>query len=296
MRRTQHEVRAEDGRLLLVEEAGLEQGCPILFNHGTPGSRCRDEEIAQKGVDKGFRHVSYSRPGYEGSDRHAGRRIVDSAHDARAIVDQLGLEEGFVVGESGGGPYALAQAASLPEWTRGVAVIGGPAPFGAEGLDWWEGTAKGNREEFEAMIAGDAAGLAFLEARLEKIEAARDLPQLNEALGDLYTDSDLRSLAREGLKDEVMQAWKRIAASGLWGWFDDDKALLGDWGFGLGTVQAPVAVWHGEDDRAVPVAHGKWVAGHLPNANFHPIRNEGHSSFLDHYSEVLDDLIASSAT
>jgi pimeloyl-ACP methyl ester carboxylesterase len=291
MERTQHEVRTAEGHLLLVEVAGPEQGDVVIFHHGTPGSRFRDEEMIDIGADKGLRHVSYSRPGYEGSDRQAGRRVVDCAHDVRAIVDQLGLESGFVVGESGGGPHALAQAASLSGWTLGVAVTVGPAPFEAEGLSWLDGMAPGNREEFEAMMISDAAGQAFLEARIEKLKAARDLRQITEALGDLYTDEDLRSLEKEGVEEYVLDTWSRAATSGLWGWFDDGKAILGDWGFDLDQVKAPVAVWHGEDDRAVPVAHGRWVADHLPNAIFHPLRGEGHSSFFDHYAKVLDDLM-----
>jgi pimeloyl-ACP methyl ester carboxylesterase len=296
VRRTQHEVRAEDGRLLLVEVAGPDQGDAIFFHHGTPGSRFRDDEMIEVGAERGLRHVSYSRPGYEGSDRQAGRGIVNCAGDARAIVEQLGLDDGYVVGESGGGPYALAQAASLPGWVRAVAVIVGPAPYGAEELDWFEGMAKANRVEFDALMAGDAAWLAFLETRLGKIRAAGDLRQLYGTLDDLFTDADLQSLEREGLEDEVMLAWRRIATSGFWGWFDDGKAALESWGFELGQVEAPVAVWHGEDDRAVPVGHGRWVADHLPNATFHPLPGEGHSSSLDHYGSTLDDLIASSGT
>lgn len=293
MLRTQHEVRTEDGRLLLVEVAGPERGDVVFWHHGTPGSRCRDRELLDAGAGRGLRHVSYSRPGYEGSDRLAGRGIADCAGDVEAIVDQLELDSGLVVGESGGCPYALVQAASMPEWTRAAAVIVGPAPFGAEGLDWFAGMAKGNQVEFRTLMAGDAAWRPYLEDRLEKIKAAGDLRQLFEALDadDVLTDADLQSLERDGLKDEVMLAWKRIAATGLWGWFDDGKALLADWEFGFDEVEAPVAVWHGEDDPAVPVAHGKWVADRLPNATLHLLRGEGHSSPMDHYGEILDDLL-----
>lgn len=295
MLRTQHEVRTADGSLLVVEVGGPGQGDVVFWHHGIPGSRFRDRELLEVGAARGLRHVSYSRPGYEGSDRQAGRGIVDCARDVRAIVDQLGLDSGFVVGESGGGPHALAQAASLPEWTRAVAVIVGPAPYEAKGLDWFAGMAEGNRVEFGAMMAGDAEWLAFLKARLGKIGAAGDLRQLFEALegDDLFTDADFQSLERDGLQDEVMLAWKRIAASGLWGWFDDGKALFRDWGFGLDEVDAPVAVWHGADDRAVPVTHAKWVADNLSNAALHLLCGEGHGSSMDRYGEILDHLLAS---
>ncbi len=293
MLRTQHEVRTTDGRLLLVEVAGPERGVPVFFHHGTPGSRYRDGEMTQAGVARGLCSVSYSRPGYEGSDRLAGRRIVDCVEDVRAIVAQLGLERGFVVGESGGGPHALAHAALLPEWVRGVTVVVGTAPFEAEGLDWFEGMARGNREEFDAVMAGEDEGLALLEAKLEEVRAAENPQQLSEAQGDLLTDADRRSLQRKELEDDLMLIWRRIAAGGPWGWFDDGRALLGGWGFDLDKVEAPVSVWHGEDDRTVSVAHGRWVADHLPKATLHLLPGEGHSSLMDHYGEILDDLLAS---
>ena len=44
-----------------------------------------------------------------------------------------------------------------------------------------------------------------------------------------------------------------------------DMALLGQpWGFDLQAVDLPVALWHGERDRNVPVAHGRYLAGAVP--------------------------------
>ena len=43
------------------------------------------------------------------------------------------------MGHSGGGPYALACGALLPERVLGVVCLSGLAPFRAEGLDWFAG-------------------------------------------------------------------------------------------------------------------------------------------------------------
>jgi pimeloyl-ACP methyl ester carboxylesterase len=59
-------------------------------------------------------------------------RAQTFAEDLAALADGLGLRAFFVVGVSGGGPYALAAAAHLPPGrVRGVLTISSPAPAGA---------------------------------------------------------------------------------------------------------------------------------------------------------------------
>lgn len=81
----------------------------------------------------------------------------------------------------------------------------------------------------------------------------------------------------------------------MWGWFDDDAAFLKDWGFELGSLERPVSIWHGSEDRFVPPSHGGWLAGHVPDARAHLLADEGHLSIaVGRYGEVLDDLLAAS--
>ena len=53
------------------------------------------------------------------------------AEDLTALADGLGVRSFFVVGVSGGGPYALAAAHYLPPGrVRGVLTISLPSPAG----------------------------------------------------------------------------------------------------------------------------------------------------------------------
>jgi hypothetical protein len=61
------------------------------------------------------------------------------------------------------------------------------------------------------------------------------------------------------IANETREALRR----GFWGWFDDDVAILGDWGFDLGRIEVPVRIWRGRDDRFVSVSHGEWLAEHI---------------------------------
>ena len=69
----------------------------------------------------------------------------------------LGIDRFAVTGHSSGGSHALACAALLPERVLGVVSVAGMAPFGAEGLDWFEGFGPGGVARLHAAAAGRAA-------------------------------------------------------------------------------------------------------------------------------------------
>ncbi|MGH8915091.1 MAG: alpha/beta fold hydrolase, partial [Acidimicrobiia bacterium] len=114
-----------DGRLLAWEEAGDPDGAPILFCHGSPGSRLQ-RRVFMNDLS-GVRMITPDRPGCGRSDYQPGRRIGDWVEDATALVEHLGLSELGVLGFSGGTPYAIAAAASdLP--IRALGIVSGDAP------------------------------------------------------------------------------------------------------------------------------------------------------------------------
>jgi pimeloyl-ACP methyl ester carboxylesterase len=267
-------VVTPDGRRLAVEVAGPEDGDVVVYHTGTPGAGSLYTPLLEAGAERGLRHVSYARPGYGGSDRQPGRTIADCAHDVAAIADALGVERFYTTGHSGGGPHALACAAMLPDRVSSAATTAGVAPFDAEGLDWLAGMGQENLDEFAAQEAGDSQLQAFLERSAEEFGSLSG-DQVIAALGDLISEA-LRN--------------------GIWGWFDDDKATVADWGFDLAGIEAPVTIWQGEEDRMVPFAHGKWLADHVSGAKARLLAGEGHLSLeVGSYGAVLDDLVASRA-
>src|ERR1044072_4160236 len=106
-------VAAADGRKLTIAEWGDPDGFPGFSLHGTPGSRFAGQADASAYADVGARVIMYDRPGYGGSDRVPGRRVVDSVADVSAIADSLGIERFAVSGVSWGGPHSLGVAARL---------------------------------------------------------------------------------------------------------------------------------------------------------------------------------------
>jgi pimeloyl-ACP methyl ester carboxylesterase len=289
------EVTAADGRTLEAVVEGPADGTLVVSHHGTPGSASEfwPPHVTEAAV-RGLRLASYSRPGGAGSERRPGRNVADCAADAAAVADHLEARRFYVVGGSGGGPHALACAALLPDRVIAAATIASVAPFHAEGLDWSDGMGEENLDEFAAAQAGPEELEAFMErwaTELRKITGE----QVLDSLGDLVSEPDAAVLTGE-YADFAAVSIRDAMRSGIWGWFDDDIALLGDWGFGLGEIDVPVDLWHGDDDRFVPQAHGGWLADHVEGANAHLLEGHGHLSLaVAHFGEILDELVAVSA-
>lgn len=287
----QTKVPVIDGRELEVVLYGPEDGVPIVVHHGTPGVAGLFNSLVEAGAERDIRQITYSRPGYGGSTRQPGRSVMDCAADVLAIADALGYERFHSLGGSGGAPHSIACAALLPDRVISAAAIATPAPLDAEGLDWTAGMGAENIAEIAAVRAGDQALQEYLEreaAAMDGVSAA----EIAAVLGDVVCEADRRVITgayAEWLADECSKS----LAAGVWGWFDDDRALFRDWGFGLREIGAPLTLWHGEEDRFVPVAHGEWMAART-GAKAELRRGEGHISLaVSSYGEILDGLLES---
>ena len=270
---------------------GPDDGTPVFSLHGTPGAAGVYPALVEAATQRGVRLVSYSRPGYSESPRREGRSVADCAPDVNSVADDLGLGRFHVVGGSGGGPHALACAALLGDRVISAASVAGGAPYGAEGLDWMDGMAKENLEEFDAAIAGPDELRAFLEREAAYMTGTAG-EEVVEELGDLISEPD-RKLITGPFGEYMGRQLKRALANGIWGWFDDDVAFVTDWGFSLSSISVPVTIWHGGLDKFVPPAHGEWLAAHVPGARAHLIGDEGHVSLaVGRFGEILDDLLA----
>lgn len=282
-------LETPDGRELAVEEVGDLKGMPVFVLHGTPGSRLsgRHPDLARVRA-AGLRVITYDRPGYGRSSRHRGRSVVDCVSDVALIADALEIESFAVTGGSGGGPHALAVGARLPERVTRVGCEVSPAPYDAPELDWPAGMDPTNVRELEWALTGEDTL-----ARELRREAQRILDQLDDDDPTaLFSEVDLSGSDRAVLADarvrQQMSASTREAlAPGVWGWVDDDLALVKPWGFGLAELQVPVEIRYGATDVLVPSSHGEWLAAHTPHAVVSIDDRAGHLTTPDQRLERL---------
>jgi pimeloyl-ACP methyl ester carboxylesterase len=274
-----------DGRSLGVVEAGDANGPAVFALHGTPGSRLLWHGLIEDAEARGIRLVGYDRPGYGGSDPQPGRRVADAAGDVAAIADALGLDRLAVEGGSGGGPHALACATLLPERVVATACLAGVAPYPADGLDWLEGMGQDNLDEFAATLEGREPLERYLRDQADAMLAAE--PQaLADALRSLLSPPDAAILTGE-VAEFLHEATQMGIGERLDGWIDDDFVFLEPWGFELEDIRTPVKLWHGAQDRFVPLAHGEWLAEHIPGVEAHLSEQDGHLTIqLERIGEV----------
>jgi pimeloyl-ACP methyl ester carboxylesterase len=268
---------APDGRTLTYAEWGDPGGFPVFSLHGTPGSRFGRHYDESKYTEAGARVITYDRPGYGGSDRHRGRRVVDCVDDVAALADHLGFEQFAIIGGSGGGPHALAVAARLPSRVRRATCAVGLVPYDTRDFDFFEGMDPQNVQEFGWALAGEDVLVPELEREAAEMldRIARDPAKV---LGDEWDlpEADRAELARPERHDVIRHQMGEAFSNGVWGWVDDDLCFLQPWGFDVAEIDIPTRVVYGTTDVLVPRGHGEWLARHVPRAEVIVEHDQGH--------------------
>ena len=278
-----------DGRELCVEMAGDPRGTPILVHYGTPNSRHLYGPWVTDAAAKGIRLICYDRPGYGGSTVDPGRSVASGAADVRALAEALGHDRLRIWGISGGGPYALACAALLPDITVAVASVASLAPYGAPGLDYFAGMGELNAEDIALFFADpDEARRRHRENWAEARAATPE--QLAEIMQTVLSPVDAEAMTGE-LAEWMASSTRDGLAAGDQGWWDDGVAELTSWGFDLRDIRVPVKIRHGRQDRMVPVQHGEWLAANVPGAEADISDRDGHVTMIGRMGEIHDWLL-----
>lgn len=278
------EISTDDGRTLEALVSGPADGTVLVFHSGTPVGLVP----LPSGLDPaamGIRTVLYARPGYGRSTPHPGRTVADTASDTAAILDAMGVARFLNVGWSGGGPPALACDALLADRCLATTVIAGIAPYteadpGSEVRSWYEAD-EDNQLAFAGKLDEFRKGVDTFVAEMAGVNA--------EGIAtNSRSDADRRFLSG-GYGEWVASFFKAAGVSGGSGAADDYLSSFRDWSFPLAETRR-VTIWHGRDDQNVPLAHGEWLADHLPSAQLRALDGEGHLSVIGHLPQIIEEL------
>jgi pimeloyl-ACP methyl ester carboxylesterase len=278
-------IELADGRELAWLELGDPAGVPVFAFHGTPGSRLSLLVGDKPVLPPGIRLIAPDRPGFGHSSYEPHRRLVDWPKDVEALAGHLGVERFAVMGISGGGPHAVVCARYLGDRLLGTAVVSGLAPISRDPRRFTDNMMGFNRVMFRlarwsqllpTMIY--TIGMAVVRRSPERALAGmvRDLPP-----------SDVEVISRPEVRTTFLREMTRFTATAGRAGGQEFAMFTRDWGFQVEDIAVPVHIWHGDQDRNVPIASGRALAGAIPGAVFHECPGEGHLLSFDHNDEIL---------
>lgn len=278
-------------RSIAVRDAGDLGGAPVVYFHGTPGSRLDVRVAEEHAATDGIRLISFDRPGYGGSGPAPfGLRQV--ALDAARIADRLGIDTFATLGWSGGGPFALAAAAVLGTRVTHVGVTCGPGPFqqvpGAlDGLD------EASRHALTMLPDEPEKAAEHFSVGSELLLSVRnDEAAFMDGMAALFGHADGFVLADPVLRHHLFVTLQEGLKQGFIGVARDNVAWVGPWDVDLEAVHCPVHLWYGEDDPSVPLSHGEWLAAHLHDVRLVVEPGAGHLWPLQRLRSLLGTVTA----
>jgi pimeloyl-ACP methyl ester carboxylesterase len=253
-------------------------GQPVVVLHGTPGSHRLGGLFASAAAEQGVRLLAVDRPGYGDSDPWPERRLTDIGDIVAAVLDDAGVAAAGLIGFSGGGPHALAVAATHGDRVSRVDVLSGSTPptVGDEPPAMQRLLAKmaastprllGGLFSSQAWIAANLSPSPFLSQYTD-----REIETFDQRVVDLLTDDFVTAV--DGSGNGVATEFRLLAR---------------EWGFQVEAVDQPVRFWHGEQDANVPLAGVQQLSQRLPNSELMTISEGDHlSTLLDCRERVVD--------
>jgi pimeloyl-ACP methyl ester carboxylesterase len=288
-----------DGRAICYAEYGRPQGRPLLWFHGYPASRFEAIGADHIAKARNIRLLALDRPGFGLSTHDPNRRITDWPDDVRAFAEHLNLDRFAVLGGSGGGPYALVCAHSLPrEMLTAVGVLAGAGHWGSGTQDvasYRQALSLGSvyAPYMTAMllsgIVGSLRWLTSTQAATTRIDAwlesVKTDPKYSEKKPWQTPSPDLPI---EEQRARVLKLAYSGFTQGVQGTVLEAKLLSTDWGFELGDIaHDKVLMWHGTEDKNVSFRMAQWIADRVPGAKLTPLEGVDHGGAFRYIEEVM---------
>lgn len=245
-----------------IHDTGTDPGGgTVLLIHGSgPGvSAWANWRLTIPALKSNFRVVAPDIAGFGYTERGMVEYSLDTwtAHVV-GVLDTLGIDSAHVVGNSFGGSLALSLAIRHPDRVRRLGLMGAvglPFPL-TPGLDavW------GYEPSVEAMAA------------LLRIFTATPADGIDELARLRYEAS---------IRPGVQEAYARMFPAPRQRWVDALAHAESD----VSAISAPTLIFHGREDRVIPLATSLRLFELIPDAQLHVFGNCGHWTQIEHAAE-----------
>jgi pimeloyl-ACP methyl ester carboxylesterase len=184
--------------------------------------------------------------------------------DVRAVMDAVGSKEAALLGMSEGGPMCLLFAATYPERTGAVIILGSYARRTWAPDHPWAPT-EADQEAFIEEVARDWGGAVGL--------AARAPSQVGNEIFSRWWSTYLRMSASPGAAKTFTRMNAQIDVRDV-----------------LPLVQVPTLIVHRAGDRAMSVEGSRYMAERIEGARYVELPGEDHLPFVGDQDQILDEV------
>ena len=250
-----------DGPFDLVWVAGAITHLDVMWEH--PAYRRFCEQLASFS-----RLILFDKRGMGLSERTRAGTLEERMDDVRAVMDAVGSEQAALVGVSEGGPMSMLFAATYPERTQALLLIG--AEVKEQKTDDWP-WGEGTREEFDEWMAllPERWGNAFIVDRF--------FPH----------DPDPEATRRWFARLQTSSMTPRDAIAFLTMAMEIDVRDV------VPSVRVPTLIVHRVDDPICHVENARFLAEHIPDARYVELPGDVHVPWAGRSSsgdEILEEI------
>lgn len=301
-------IKLSDGRHLAYVESGVSKELArykIISVHGISSSKDLVLPASQELVEElGIYLLSYDRAGYGESDPNPKRSVYSEVFDLQELADELDLgQRVYVISVSMGGCTVWGCLKYIPHRIAGAALIVPVVNY------WWPSLPSSLlKEASKKQLAQVLWALRFAHhaPRLYSWITRRWFsgPGIAKLRTEVFSTTDMEILTKM-LETEWVDQDKAIQQGVFESMHRDLLVGFGNWGFDPLDLDNPfhqnessVHIWHGYEDKLVPVLLQRHVAERLPWIKYHEVANAGHLlPFTDNYfDDILKALLVGKET
>lgn len=262
-----------------------DSGPVVAFTHGGPGSYYSTLAYFSDLLNKGFRALTWSRPGFLRTPLSTGATPEAHADALAALLDALSIDRVAVVGASAGGPPAYQFAIRHPHRTwalvqadgisQAYSVAANPRP----GVNTW------------MYLLNQDSGMWLYNAMFEyaNLGTARHFIGMMSTLDDQGNDALASSVASSNAKLDLLgnillsMAPNKLLKEGS---FMDIINYTDMPAMSLEQITAPTLIVHGTADGDVPPEDARYAASLIPGAELYWVHDGIHVVTLSADSDV----------
>jgi pimeloyl-ACP methyl ester carboxylesterase/DNA-binding winged helix-turn-helix (wHTH) protein len=184
--------------------------------------------------------------------------------DVRAVMDAVGSERAALCGVSEGGPMCSLFAATYPEKTLALVMIGTYAKRIRDAEYPWGATPE-QREQFFEVMRKQWGGPVGIDERAPSVASDQKFRE--------WWATYLRMGASPGAAVALTQMNAEIDVRNV-----------------LPSIRVPSLVIHRTDDQCLKVEEGRFVADRIPGAKFVELPGDDHLPFVGDQDAILDEV------